>query len=98
MADPLFFRDEIFTVVQCQQCGLGFVNPRPTLAEMQKYYPAKYYQGPPTKSHEEYLQRRFRAEASYLTVLERGAGSKRLLDVGCANGEFPRFMMARGWE
>jgi 2-polyprenyl-3-methyl-5-hydroxy-6-metoxy-1,4-benzoquinol methylase len=98
MPDRKFFRDEFFTVVECERCGLGFVNPRPTLAEIQKYYPAKYYQGPPTKSHQGYLTRRFSAEASYLKPLENGSGPKRLLDVGCANGDFPRFMAARGWE
>jgi SAM-dependent methyltransferase len=98
MPDRKFFREDFFTVVECEQCGLGFVNPRPTLAEIQKYYPAKYYQGPPTKSHERYLARRFSAEASYLQPLENGSGQKRLLDVGCANGDFPRFMAARGWE
>jgi SAM-dependent methyltransferase len=98
MPDPLFFRNEVFTVVECQECGLGFVNPRPTISEIQKYYPAKYYQGPPTGSHERYLRRRFTAEASYLKALKNGAGRKRLLDVGCANGEFPRFMAMRGWE
>jgi len=98
MPDRKFFREDFFTVVECERCGLGFVNPRPTLSEIQKYYPAKYYHGPPTKSHERYLNRRFSAEASFLKVLENGEGSKRLLDVGCANGDFPRFMAARGWE
>jgi SAM-dependent methyltransferase len=98
MPDRKFFRDEFFTVVECERCGLGFVNPRPTIAEIQKYYPAAYYEGPPTKSHERYLNRRFSAEASYLRPLENGSGRKRLLDVGCANGDFPRFMAARGWE
>jgi SAM-dependent methyltransferase len=98
MPDRKFFGEEYFTVAECERCGLGFVNPRPTLAEIQKYYPAKYYQDPPTKSHARYLNRRFSAEASYLKPLENGKGRKRLLDVGCANGDFPRFMAARGWE
>lgn len=98
MPDRKFFREDFFFVVECAQCGLGFVNPRPSLAEIHKYYPAKYYQGPPTASHERYLARRFTAEASYLKPLQNGSGQKRLLDVGCANGDFPRFMAARGWE
>jgi cyclopropane fatty-acyl-phospholipid synthase-like methyltransferase len=99
MPDRKFFRDDYFTIVECEVCGLGFVNPRPTLKEIQKYYPAKYYKNPPTKSHEQYLDRRFSAEAEFLKPLENGAGRKRLLDVGCGNGEFPRFIIARGgWE
>jgi cyclopropane fatty-acyl-phospholipid synthase-like methyltransferase len=98
MPDRRFFREEFFTVVECNQCGLGFLNPRPTSAEMQKYYPAEYFQNPPTTSHDRYMTRRFTAQASFLNELESGAGRRKLLDVGCANGDFPRFMAARGWE
>lgn len=98
MPDREFFRDEFFTVVQCDRCSLGFLNPRPTPAEIQKYYPAGYYQGPSTASHIRYLNRRFTREARYLKDLEQGRAGKKLLDVGCANGEFPRFMAARRWE
>ena len=98
MPDRRYFREEFFTVVECEQCGLGFVNPRPTIAEMQKYYPAEYYQKPPTDSHDRYLRRRFKAQASFLKEMEAGNGRRKLLDVGCANGDFPRFMAARGWE
>jgi 2-polyprenyl-3-methyl-5-hydroxy-6-metoxy-1,4-benzoquinol methylase len=98
MPDRKFFREDFFTIVECEQCGLGFVNPRPTIADIQKYYPAQYYQGPPTKSHERYLAWRFSEEARFLKPLEDGTERQRLLDVGCANGDFPRFMAARGWE
>jgi cyclopropane fatty-acyl-phospholipid synthase-like methyltransferase len=98
MPDPRYSTQEIFTVVECDRCGLGFVNPRPTTVEIQKYYPPEYYQNPSTASFDRYIARRFTAEAKYLKPLENGAGKKRLLDVGCANGDFPRFMAARGWE
>src|SRR6266852_6179342 len=98
MPDRRYFREEFFTVVECDECGLGFVNPRPTIAEMQKHYPAEYYWKPPTKSHEGYLRRRFTAQARFLTQLEGGTGRRKILDVGCANGDFPRFMTAGGWD
>jgi SAM-dependent methyltransferase len=98
MPDRLFFPDEFFTVVECDNCSLGFVNPRPTIAEIQKYYPPEYYRTPPTGSHDRYVTRRFTQEASYLYERERPKGRKKLLDVGCANGDFPRFMAARGWD
>jgi cyclopropane fatty-acyl-phospholipid synthase-like methyltransferase len=98
MPDRRYFREEFFTVVECDQCGLGFVNPRPKVAEMQKYYPAEYFEKPPTTSHDRYLRRRFTAQASFLNEQERAGERRKLLDVGCANGDFPRFMAARGWE
>jgi SAM-dependent methyltransferase len=103
MPDRIFFRDEFFAVVECERCGLGFLNPRPTPAEMHRYYPAEYFRNDPTKSNARYLHRRFAREASYLAPLEYLAGrnhgsGKRLLDVGCATGDFPRFMTARGWR
>jgi cyclopropane fatty-acyl-phospholipid synthase-like methyltransferase len=97
MPDRRFFPEELFKIVECDECGLGFVNPRPTIAEIHKYYPSQYFEQPTTKSHERYLGRRFAAEAKYLRAMENGAGGQRLLDVGCANGDFPRFMAARGW-
>ena len=103
MPDRIFFRDEFFTVVACERCGLGFLNPRPTAAEIHKYYPAAYFQKDPAKNNARYLQHRFAREARYLAPIEHpgdadGNREKRLLDVGCATGDFPRFMMARGWR
>lgn len=33
----------IFTVVQCNECGLIYLNPRPTPAEIHAYYPEECY-------------------------------------------------------
>jgi 2-polyprenyl-3-methyl-5-hydroxy-6-metoxy-1,4-benzoquinol methylase len=96
--DRKFFPDEIFQVVECNDCGLGFVNPRPTFQEMAKYYPAGYYRSPGTKSFDKYLARRFSVQASHLQGVRNGSGPLTLLDVGCANGDFPRYMAAHGWK
>jgi cyclopropane fatty-acyl-phospholipid synthase-like methyltransferase len=97
MPDRRFFPQDFFNIVECDECGLGFVNPRPSVVEIQKYYPLEYFKQPNTKSHARYLHRRFSAEAGYLRAIENGKTPPRLLDVGCANGDFPRFMAARGW-
>jgi SAM-dependent methyltransferase len=97
MPDRQFFPEEIFTVVQCNECGLGFVNPRPAFQEMQKYYPPQYYDQEFVENPEHH-QKRYAIEAGYLGEPPKIAGEKRLLDVGCANGDFPIFMMARGWN
>jgi len=90
--------DEYFKVVECDQCGLGFVNPRPNRQEMQKYYPPDYYQNEGCASFARYLRKRFTQQAGYLNEVEERPGPRKLLDVGCFNGEFPRFMAARGWD
>ncbi len=83
--------DEMFTVVRCTRCGLVFVNPRPTLEEMQQHYPAGYF---PSESTDQF-QKRYELQAGL--VQRFPTESKFLLDVGCANGGFPRFMKGLGW-
>jgi SAM-dependent methyltransferase len=38
--------DEEFTVVRCEMCGFLYMNPRPTQAEIGKFYPTQYYAPP----------------------------------------------------
>jgi len=97
MPDRRGFQAGIFTVVECDQCGLGFVNPRPRFQDMGKYYPKEYYEEGFAQNRAYHLGR-YAREARYLRQIERKPGPKSLLDVGCANGDFPRFMMARGWH
>lgn len=94
MPDVKFYPDEWFTIVECAVCGLGFVNPRPTRQEIGKYYPADYYDYLAPELH----QQRYAREAAYLTQYAGASTGRRLLDVGCANGDFPRFMKQRGWD
>ena len=97
MPDRRGFQAGIFTVVECDQCGLGFVNPRPRFQDMGKYYPKEYYEEWFAQNRAYHLGR-YAREASYLRQIERKPGPKSLLDVGCANGDYPRFMRARGWH
>src|ERR1700686_2678760 len=96
MPDPRYFPGEYFNAVECSDCGLGFLNPRPTIEEIAKYYPPEYYRLEPTKSFERYLRKRFLHEAQFLERYAKPQAQRKLLDVGCANGDFPRFMAARG--
>jgi SAM-dependent methyltransferase len=98
MPDMLFYPNELFSVVECTDCGLGFVNPRPTVEEISKYYPAAYFQPHAPKGFESYLAKRLSREARYLDPVSSATPPRTLLDLGCANGEFPRFMAARGWR
>jgi len=95
MPDARYFVDEWFNVVECVDCGLGFVNPRPTNSEMSKYYPSPFYD---YFDHErDYHWRRYTAEAKFLHMGDSD-NQRLLLDLGCANGDFPRYMQQLGWE
>ncbi len=95
MPDARYFVDEWFNVVECNHCRLGFVNPRPTRAEISKYYPSSFYDY--FDDERDYHLRRYAAEARFLPEASSDK-SKLLLDVGCANGDFPRFMQELGWR
>jgi SAM-dependent methyltransferase len=93
--DGLFHPGEWFTVVECLDCGLGFVNPRPDRDAIGRYYPPAFFDDfTDVRAH----RARYDAEAGYLPAAIPGQPPPRLLDVGCANGDFPRVMRARGWE
>jgi SAM-dependent methyltransferase len=93
--DTKYALGEWFRVVECANCGLGFVNPRPTFDEIWKYYPREFYED--FRSQHRHHLRRYATEAMYLAELE-SIRAPLLLDVGCANGDFPRYMQARGWR
>ena len=41
---------ELFTVVRCPDCGLCYLNPRPTTSEIGRYYPDQYFTPPSPRS------------------------------------------------
>ena len=86
---------EEFCVVRCRQCGLIYVNPRPTLAELHAYYPEEFYDtqinaAELLRDKEQQLQLKYQ----YVQDLQPGT----LLDVGCSKGEFLFFMQQKGWD
>lgn len=95
--DTLFDVTDWFSIVACARCGLGFVNPRPAQAEMTHYYPPRFFsEFENSGAH----QNRYAAQAALLapTASKANGTLPLLLDIGCANGDFPRFMRDRGWQ
>lgn len=98
--DRLLGGDDVFQLRRCQRCGLIYINPRPTQAEIQRYYPAAYE--PFTRQDQLdgwYNRLRYRvAIARMCGIAAQGQAPGRLLDVGCGSGEFLLGMQERGWE
>ena len=86
-----------FKLVECTQCHLVFLNPRPSPEEIINFYPDEDYhpfkalRGAQLPEPAEQQQRR----ASELTSL---MGSGRVLDVGCSTGLFLLAMQRNGWQ
>ncbi|MBI3680400.1 MAG: class I SAM-dependent methyltransferase [Acidobacteria bacterium] len=95
---PLYERPDGLKVVRCQTCGLAFLNPRPNEESILKTYNQGYFSGDSVgdgigygdylsphviSDLEETAQFRFNLLSRYL----RWPGL-RVLEVGCASGEF----------
>lgn len=84
------FGGELFEYSVCSQCGLIFLNPRPNLSELIKYYPsnyeAHYITDPKTRLEAWRLRRALDIQIAFVErfVPQRG----RLLDIGCGTGSF----------
>lgn len=95
------FSGEVFQFVSCTQCGLIYLNPRPTQFELAKYYPANYeaYRSPEDQSLSIEKKDTQRALDIQLDFVEKFAPRRgHLLDIGCATGNFMWAARERGWE
>jgi len=90
-----------FSIVRCQRCGLLFLNPRPTQEEMGRYYPYSKYTdqfAPAIEDDPSFVRRlnRLYHMERICRAVERVKREGRLLDVGCATGNFLERMRRRG--
>jgi len=92
------------TIVRCTVCGLVYVIPRPTPAELAALYDEAYFRGTGPVGYrpdEDYIGNDSRLEL----FIERTAAVERyrrppgvLVDVGCATGFALRAARDRGWD
>jgi 2-polyprenyl-3-methyl-5-hydroxy-6-metoxy-1,4-benzoquinol methylase len=91
-----------FFVVQCQDCGLCFTNPRPSPGSIDQFYPALYPRE--TINHRRLWHwwhpwtRWCHGPAKKHRRLMPLHGLGRLLDFGCGNGSFLERMHRQGWK
>ena len=89
--------EDEFGVVECQRCGLLYVNPRPTPAEMNQFYPETYSWKETFEAGSFLTQWIRKLEKGYRYHLLKDEASKvakwsgkrsaRVLDIGCGAGD-----------
>ncbi|MBI1802702.1 MAG: class I SAM-dependent methyltransferase [Chloroflexi bacterium] len=89
--DLLLGGDTTYSMYECQSCGVLYQNPRPSPATIPSLYPAEYQPFTPSLHAEDRLRRadrRFGLGKRARLVTQHVKGGGRLLDVGCATGDF----------
>ena len=87
--------------MECKQCRLIRLEPRPTPAELKKYYPSGYWYAPSddpsAKLEEAYRRFVLRDHINFALRAYEELGEKGLVvDVGCGGGLFARMLRERG--
>jgi SAM-dependent methyltransferase len=97
-----FLTGESFEIVSCRDCGFRFTNPRPKEEELGKYYESTEY-----ISHSDTRKGLFASVYQVvrrytigrkLSMIEKYHGKGKILDIGCATGQFLNHMALHGWE
>lgn len=80
--------DDSFLAVKCRECGLVYLNPRPSETEFTRIYPDTYHAFAFSESSFGFVYKvRRRLEAKRLLGVCRGLpANARILDVGCGDG------------
>jgi SAM-dependent methyltransferase len=102
---PLFARRDrlgtgTFSYVRCDRCGLIRLDPLPSWEELQQHYPEEYEAFQERRESWLFRLGQQRQWARRVHAVQRywRRGPGRVLDVGCATGEFLAAMQQRGWS
>jgi glycosyltransferase involved in cell wall biosynthesis/2-polyprenyl-3-methyl-5-hydroxy-6-metoxy-1,4-benzoquinol methylase len=88
-------------VVRCNDCGMVFLNPQPSDAELSRIYKAGYFLGAETMDGRQSVREMKQATARlYLDEIRRYSGlhGGRLLEIGSGEGDFLAAAESIGWQ
>jgi SAM-dependent methyltransferase len=89
--DLLLFIPGDFHYVKCLDCGLVYLNPRPTADSMDEIYPRDYHQysfGYGRDFYNPFRAMRYYGLKKRVRAIQKIKNTGKLLDVGCSSGDF----------
>lgn len=106
--DKYLTTEDNFEIVECQNCGLIYLNPRPSKEEIYKFYPEIYnWKDPPVSTtlvskYLSFFEKWYRIhllKGEAQKVLSFTGGRKgKLLDVGCGAGDRLNIFRKMGFD
>lgn len=89
-----------WSLVECENCGLLFIDPQPGWEELSAHYPKDYHAYLRKDSKVTAFLRGFGLRNRVKSIMRKMPVEKgRLLDVGCATGDFlQEFQKLSGWD
>lgn len=92
-----------YVIRACRGCGLRFLDPQPTMEELDRLYGELYFAKPQPghPGYDRYLEEQSQLRRMFehrLDLLPRPESGQALLDVGAAAGIFVERARARGWD
>jgi 2-polyprenyl-3-methyl-5-hydroxy-6-metoxy-1,4-benzoquinol methylase len=89
-----------YQLATCSQCGLIYLPTRPAIDELDRLYPddyeAYYLLEDKSDSRNWHLRRALNLQLQFVETQSMGKG--KLLDVGCATGNFLKIAQENGWQ
>lgn len=97
--DRMFKKKGLFNIAKCNNCGLIYINPRPTEEKIMEFYPNEYapYNIKKNRIIKLVKERLIKNDIKQLKKIIKRSG--RILEIGCATGEYLLAIKNTGrWE
>jgi SAM-dependent methyltransferase len=96
-----FLTEEDFNIVKCKDCGFRYTNPRPEITNLGRYYQSTDYISH-SDSSKGLLAVVYQIVRKYtlrrkMVMIQKFKSTGEILDIGCATGQFLKFMADNGW-